>query len=129
MDQAGVAFVEVVSGRVCVFGGAYGSRYTAPAAGERVLPLPNAVLVFSGGDLPEPVQCEVALGTDNKVVNNSTNKLAVTITAASGLFGGSLAHPVTGKAIPFKGTLLENANAGGGYFLGTNASGRVQFGL
>lgn len=108
--------------------GAYGSRYTAPAAGERVLNLTSAVLAFEGGDLPEPVQCEIELSTDNKVTNLSTNKLTVTITPATGLFGGSLVHPVTGKAIPFKGALLENANGGGGYFLGTNASGRVQFG-
>jgi hypothetical protein len=108
--------------------GAYGSRYTAPAAGVRVLDLPSAVLTFEGADLAEPVVCEIELGTDNKVTNNSTNKLTVTVTPATGLFSGSLAHPVTGKAIPFKGALLENANAGGGYFLGTNASGRVQLG-
>lgn len=107
---------------------AVGSRYTAPAAGERVLPQPSAVLVFSGGDLPESVQCEIQLGTDNKVTNLSTNKLAVTITPGAGLFSGSLAHPATGKAISFKGALLENVGSGGGHFLGTNASGRVTFG-
>lgn len=108
--------------------GGFGSRYTAPAAGERVLDLTGAVLTLEGGDLAEPVLCDIELGADNKVMNNSTNKLTVTITPATGLFSGSLAHPVTGKPIQFKGALLKNANMGGGYFLGTNASGRVQLG-
>jgi hypothetical protein len=33
--------------------------------------------------------------------------------------------PAGAKAVPFEGVVLQKQNRGSGYFLGTNASGRV----
>ncbi len=105
-----------------------GSRYTPPAVGSPVIDLTSTVLTFTGGNLLEPIVCDIELTPDNKIINHSTNKLVITVTPATGLFGGSIADPVSGKPIPFKGALIERLAKGGGHFSGTNVSGRVRLG-
>jgi hypothetical protein len=36
-----------------------------------------------------------------------------------------VADPVSGKTITFNGVVLQNQNFGGGFFIGTNQTGRV----
>jgi hypothetical protein len=56
------------------------------------------------------------------------NKLNLTITTSSGSFKGSLMNPLTGKAIPFNGVVLQKQNIGCGFFLDGDQSGNVYFG-
>ena len=105
---------------------AAGSRYTPPPAGTRVLDLTTAVLTLSGGNLTSPIVSDVELTADNKFLIHSTNKLTLTIVPASGLMSGSFTDPASGKAVAFKGAVVETERSGAGYFLGTNASGRVR---
>ena len=62
------------------------------------------------------------------MTNTSTNKLTFTVVKPGGLFYGNVVVPETGKAQPFKGALFQKGTNGAGYFLGTNASGRVWIG-
>ncbi len=103
-----------------------GSLYGPPAAGQKVLQLTNGEVVLDGGDLDRAVTNFFTLNANNQV--SATNKLSVSIALANGSFKGSVLNPVTRRAIPFSGVLLQNRNAGWGYFTGTNLSGRVYVG-
>jgi hypothetical protein len=65
------------------------------------------------------------LGPDDKVTNQSSNRLTFVIVPASGLFSGVVTPPDGGRSLSFKGALLQKQTAGRGFFLGTNHSGRV----
>jgi hypothetical protein len=109
---------------------AKGSRYTQPGRTNRVMELTdgtNGIVTFTGGELPDFTN-HVTLGTANRVVNTSSNRLTLTIARSSGAFNGTVAPPGATRRIPFKGVLLQNHNHGSGYFLGTNQTGRVYFG-
>ena len=80
---------------------------------------------FANGNLAASFTNQVVLGTNNKVT--STNKLSLSIATGSGLFTGRVTPP-GGKAIAIGGVVLQKQEFGGGYFLGTNQSGRVYFG-
>jgi hypothetical protein len=105
---------------------ANGSRYTAPTNGNtRVIALTNGVVWLDGGNLSAPFTNQVTLTSSNRVI--STNKMSLNIIAADGTFSGSAKVPGTARTNSFKGALFQDANAGYGYFLGTNQSGRVVF--
>jgi len=53
--------------------------------------------------------------------------LKLAITTSSGLFKGTVADPNTGKTISANGVVLQKQNFGGGFFTGTNQTGRVFF--
>ncbi len=103
-----------------------GSRYT-PASGNtnRVLNLSNAVVLVSGGNLPTSFTNDVLLGASGKVTNSGPNSLTMNFTASSGLFSGSFVPVGVAKGVAFRGAALQKASIAGGYFLGTNASGRI----
>ena len=65
------------------------------------------------------------LDAKGKVLNQGANKLSLSVSKSSGTFGGSVTPPDGGKPVSFKGALLQKQNVGSGFFLGTNASGRV----
>ena len=103
-----------------------GSRYTPPTT-NRVLNFTSAFAGFTNGNLATDFANEVTLGANNKVLNLSSNKLTLTIAKPTGLFTGSVTPPGRSKAVAFKGAVLQKQSVGSGYFLGTNASGRVSF--
>jgi hypothetical protein len=101
-----------------------GSPYLAPTnAAMRVLALTNGSIRFSGGNLAAPFTNLVVLTAGNLVTNASTNRLTFSLTPASGTFSGSVVVPGTRTTNAFKGALLQDEDAGYGYFLGTNTSG------
>jgi hypothetical protein len=102
-----------------------GALYTPPARGTRVIEITNGVVSFLGGNLMAPFENSITLGADNKVINNSSNKLTLTITATTGLFKGSVTPPDATKAISFGGVIYQKTDAAYGFFLGTNQSGQV----
>ena len=115
----------------------YADGFTMPVetAGSGYNPLATPVLNFTNGqlwlangNLPLSFTNQLVLGLNNKVTNQSSNKLALSISVPSGLFKGSVVNPVTGKSIVINGVVLQNQNLGAGCFLGTNQTGSVFFG-
>ncbi len=104
-----------------------GSFYRTPGT-NTIFGRTNAVIVFSDGNLIESFTNVVALTPKARVTDAGTNKLRLTLTQKTGRFTGSVTPPGTKKAVPFKGAILQKQGHGGGYFLGTNQSGRVYFG-
>ena len=109
---------------------ALASRYTPPIEESAVLGFSNSVVLLEGGNLSGPATNDVFLSSLNKitVTSTNTNKLAITITASSGLLSGSLVNPQTLKKSTIKGVVLQKQDLGGGGFLGTNQGGRVSLG-
>ena len=107
------------------------SRYSPPAKGIAVLGFRNSVLILDGGNLSSPVTNDVFLSTLNKitVTSSNTSKLALAANSSSRLLSGSFVHPQTLKKSTIKGVALQKQNLGGGFFLGTNQSGSVFFGI
>jgi hypothetical protein len=111
-----------------------GSTYKAPAHGSAVLPFANGTVQLSGGGIVNPITDAVSLMATGGIAVSDANPDAVklSVTAATGMLGGSFVHPATGKTVKFGGVLYQDpANpCGGGYFLmpvstGTAASGSV----
>jgi hypothetical protein len=106
-----------------------GSRYAPPVgATNRVLGQTNTVVLLTGGNLSHSFTNEVVLGMSSKVTNVSSNTLAISFTLASGLFSGNFTPAGETMAVSFRGAVLQKANYGSGYFLGTNQSGWAGFG-
>jgi len=103
-----------------------GSFYRAPGT-NTIFGLTNAVVTFSDGNLGEGFTNSVNLAASAKVTYAGTNKLKLTLTHKTGQFTGSVTPPGMRKAVPFKGAILQKQGYGGGFFLGTNQSGRVYF--
>ena len=108
---------------------AAGSLYVRPASStNQVLDFTQTDILFDGGNLAVPFTNTITLSADNKITNLSSNKLALTITVAKGLFRGSVVDPSTGQPFNFAGALLQKQNVGCGFLLGTNHSSRVALG-
>jgi cyclophilin family peptidyl-prolyl cis-trans isomerase len=104
-----------------------GSKFIPPSSAEKVVDLSDAIVGFIGGNLGVDFTNSVTLGADSKIVNNSANKLTLNISKATGLFTGTVIPPGEAATVRFKGAILQNSLKGGGFFLGTNAAGRVLF--
>ena len=111
---------------------AVGGAYTF-TNGQRVLGLSQARVVVQNAGLLENYESGftnlVSVTANNQVVNLTRSEpLSLTVNPAVGSFAGSFRHPVTGQAVPFRGSLLPFLTNGTGFFLTTNQSGRVYFG-
>jgi hypothetical protein len=107
-----------------------GSYYTNRPAGTPPITLNDGRVRLGEGNLQTPLTNEVVLTALNKirVTSTNTNKLALTLTVATGQFNGSFVNPDTKRVSLIKGVLLQKQNVGGGFFLGTNQSGTVYLG-
>lgn len=105
-----------------------GSRFTPAAGTNRLLELTTAVVGFTNGNLSADFTNTIAIDARGKAINESANKLTLSVSKSSGSFSGSVTPPTGGKAVSFKGALLQKQTNGFGFFLGTNASGRVSIG-
>lgn len=108
-----------------------GSRYVAPTGKtNRVVAITNALVRLTGGGFALMKDFPVLLSANNKVVNESLQKLSMRIDTATGLFSGSVTSEGAKTALPFQGVFLQSSNPigyGAGYFLRENLSGRVEF--
>ena len=100
-----------------------GSRYVSPSPRTPVLNLIDGVLVLSGGNLPEPITNSITLGGDNKITGD--NRLTLTFSPSKGSIAGTFVDPSSGKKRKVKGVALQAEEQGRGFFLGTDASGRI----
>lgn len=106
---------------------ALGSRYVAPVGPAKVLEITDGAIILSGGNRSRSSTNDVTLGAKSKITNVGTNTLTLSFTLSSGLFKGSYVEDGTTRKTAFSGAVLQKANHGSGYFLGTNQSGRVVF--
>ena len=102
-----------------------GSHFVLPTATNLIIAITNGVVGFTNGNLAANFTNLVMIDARGKVLNQGTNKLSFTFSKSSGMFSGSATPPGGGKPVSFKGALLQKQNVGSGFFLGTNASGRV----
>jgi hypothetical protein len=105
-----------------------GSRYVRPATKtNQIVSFNHGYVTFAGGNLSAGLMDEVLIDANNKVTVVGNDRFTLNLISASGLFTGRGTDPSTGKAIPFKGALLQKRAAGFGQFLGTNQTGQVLF--
>ncbi|HXG46586.1 MAG TPA: Ig-like domain-containing protein [Methylomirabilota bacterium] len=101
------------------------SRYRAPAAGTRVIDVPEPLVGFSEGNLTDPQEYVVTLTTANKITTNPADKLAITITTKTGLLKGTFVPVGATKPVAFNGVIFQKMNSGFGLFFGTTQSGEM----
>jgi hypothetical protein len=101
-----------------------GSAYQKPAAGTRIIDLSSGTVTFTGGNLNSTFANSITIGTDNKVSNQSANKLTMTFATATGLFKGTATSP-DGQNVSYRGAAFQKGSKAYGYFLGTDQSGSV----
>jgi hypothetical protein len=104
-----------------------GSLYQKPAVGTRTIDLSDATVSFDGGNLTTSFANSITIDTNNKVMNQSGNKLTMTFTTATGLFKGTATSP-DGQNVSYRGATFQKVNRAYGYFLGTDQSGSVVVG-
>lgn len=103
------------------------SIFSAPAKGQRVLDVTNAIFTVFGDSVSMPTNSTLTITTNNQAVITSTNlsKLAVTFLPSTGLVSGTFIHPNTLRATPFKAIVLPQQKTVFGWFLGTNLGGGI----
>jgi hypothetical protein len=108
---------------------ALGSAYIRPVAPtDHVLNLDLATISFLDGNLSSDFSNSLALGLGSRVMNLSDNRLAMSFSAVSGSFRGTVTDPATGKALPFSGAVFQKLNTGHGLLLGPTQTSRVRLG-
>lgn len=105
---------------------ATGSFYVRPASHAKVLDLSDASLSFNGGNLHRAFTNRVTLDDRNHVINQSDNRLTITISLSNGSFTGKVLDPNTWEWTTFQGVVLQNQNVAVGCFPGWDQSGEVR---
>lgn len=103
---------------------ARGSRYRAPAAGQRLLGAPvrtpNGVLIFSGGDLSGPATMRLTLSQSAvrpAPLATSPKSFNMLINAATGQFSGTCLLGTPAQPTSFHGLIVPSADEGIGQFV------------
>jgi glucose/arabinose dehydrogenase len=104
-----------------------GSFYFPPGTNTVFEPT-SAIVGFTDGNLTEGFTNNATLLPNGKVTIGGTNKTTLVLTPKTGRFTGGVTPPGVKKRVSFKGAVLQKQGYGGGFFLGTNTSGRVYFG-
>jgi hypothetical protein len=91
------------------------------ASTKPLLSWTNGSLTLSEGALATPLANHLVL---NNAKATGSNGLSLNITAATGLFKGSI-KPPGGKSLSFNGVLLQSQQLGCGWFLGTTNTGTL----
>jgi hypothetical protein len=110
-----------------------GSRYYAPASGQRVIDLSavtgNARITLREGDLDSELAQTVTVTGANAVkpLAPALAGFSATITTTNGCFTGTCTDPSARVTRRFQGVFLQKQDAGFGYFLGAERSGAAEF--
>src|SRR5439155_7110122 len=93
-----------------------GSQYFAPARGATVLNLSDANLYARDGGLDQPVDDPVTLNSNNKIFNQSSNKMSMSFSVGTATSTGFIVDPATSRSMSFRGVALQKQNVAAGYF-------------
>jgi hypothetical protein len=108
---------------------AVGAHYAPPKHGEPVVRVAastnNARLELGEGGFSDPVMQPATLAANNSVIVSAPAipGIAVAIKSATGQFRGHFVHPITGSLTTFRGIVVQNENAGFGFFVANGSSG------
>ena len=105
-----------------------GSRFQSPSLTNALLNLTDGAIEFSADNITTAFTNAIELTPQNTIVNQSENKLSLSVSKSTGRFTGSVVPPMGGRAISFSGALLQRQNLGAGFFIETNRSGNVILG-
>jgi hypothetical protein len=103
-----------------------GSRYVGSTS-NRVIRMDFAQVIATDGNLAAPVVNNVRLDPNSMIITSGEDGFRMTLNRTNGTFSGSFRVPGTATTRSFYGSLLQNRDAGFGYFLGTNQSGGIRF--
>ncbi len=107
---------------------ATGCTYTKPPRGTTILSFTDANVTFTGGPLDQPFSNAIAMDTNNRVFNQSSNMLKMSFSVGTGTFSGRVQDPNSGQMFPFNGIVLQKSNTGAGFFIDSGLSGAVTLG-
>lgn len=104
------------------------SRFVPPAPGttNKISNLKVMRVIASEGNLTVPVTNYVELTWANTIWNTNGANFTLALNNNNGLISGVFRMPGTSIMRSYSGILLQNRDAGWGYFLGTNQSGSVR---
>ncbi len=112
---------------------AVGSRYTAPANNQPIVPVSSGVnntsLGLSDGGLAAPVVQPTTLTPSNMLTISAptVSGLTAMINTRRGDFSGKFVHPQTGTVTTIRGVILQKQGAGFGFFAGGSDAGYATF--
>jgi uncharacterized repeat protein (TIGR03803 family) len=103
----------------------FAAKHTAPALASG-----TSVITLTGGNLPDPGITDNLLVSSRDILKvsppNQGSLNLLSISPATGVFGGRFLNPVTNKQTPFSGIIYQKPTPQGyGLFLGTDQSGPV----
>jgi hypothetical protein len=93
-----------------------GSSYVRPTAGQSVLNLTNPVVTLSGGELTSSFTNSLTVSTPSVLKGSADSRAFIQFSSPTGLFVGWTQVPGTERFLHFNGVVLQNQNAGFGYF-------------
>ena len=105
-----------------------GSHYVPPLQGNNALGLADARVQLTGGNLALDLSQELVLDSKGKVTNLNSKEISLSLISSSGLCSGRMSVPSPGKAVSFKGVVLQKQKTARGYFLGADQSGQFWLG-
>ena len=105
-----------------------GSRFVPPSLTNALLNLTDGSIEFSLDNISPVFTNSISLTPQSTILNQSANKLSISVSKSTGRFSGSVVPPTGGKAIPFSGAFLQRQILGAGFFIETNRSGNVILG-
>jgi hypothetical protein len=88
----------------------------------------SGTVVLNGGNLTTDITNAVTVSVNNRVTPSTADGWTLTLNVSQGWFKGRAVPAGADPIVQFNGVLLQNQNAGSGFFLGTNQSGKVTFG-
>jgi hypothetical protein len=103
----------------------FGSRYTRPPYGTRILDLEYATVEFNAANFGPGITNEVTINNYNRVFNTSANPLTMSFSPSNGIFSGRVFDPIMFNWIRFRGVVIQKYAAGGGFFPDYDQSGEV----
>ncbi len=109
------------------------ARYVPPGRATNTPGFFKGRLIFSGGNLPAPVQISIFISPEDKVTIDGPDptQLKLKFTRATGGFSGTFVHPQNGKKSKLAGVILQSAGAnpvrhvGYGWFPGSTQTGAI----
>lgn len=103
-----------------------GSRYVAPVGEmKRSMDIEHGFVIWSGGNLSDPVTTAFSWNTKNKVTDAGTNRLSLSFSQTTGLFKGTVDVPKFESRWMFGGVVLQQRNIAVGFAAGTNRTART----
>jgi hypothetical protein len=101
-----------------------GSAYTNPGP-ARVLTTNSALLTLTDATGATVFSSPMHPGPGSRLTNGGPDRLAMTVSAKTGLMRGTVVFPGANRSTALRGVVLQQQQLGGGYFVRSNSVGRL----